>query len=354
MGVSRQLFKYYLDMHSRMVLSGDIPDIQLNENVPDPMQISGVSYLVKPGEDKPLLQWVKTKVKTQPDAVDVREMIEMMLTYRSPLVHPPPLETEDKLLTQYTITDLHVGMYSWAEETGADWDLNICSETVLTAMRDLITRAPSSTQAILVQNGDFFHYDSMHPVTPTNGHQLSSDGRFLKMYRTGVQIMIESIRMLLEKHQRVKLINTRGNHDLVLAQVLGETIRATFQNEVRLTVLNSPNPFNAIDFGKVFIGTHHGDLKGFKNLPAHFADNFSKLWGRTKYRYIHTGHKHQLKIEDAKGVTLYQHPTIAAPDDYASHRFDQTKREMAAITYHRDYGIYSTVNHTAWSKRNDT
>ena len=347
MGVSRQLFSYYLRVHNEMVLSGDVPEINLHEKIPSPMQLSGVSYLLKTGAtDNPVLQWVKTKVKTVPDTADLMEFASQVNAYTPAYSSKPWVTTDDQLLTQYTITDLHVGMYSWHEETGNDWDLHICTKTVLNAMTDLTWRSPNSKIALLLQNGDFFHYDSNTPVTPTNNHNLSADGRFLKMYRTGVQIMIESITMLLAKHEQVQVVIGRGNHDIITSQVLRETIRAVYANEPRVEVIGGANPFYCITHGQCMIAAHHGDLKKKINLPAHFASHFAKEWGNSRHRYIHTGHFHQLSVNDVQGCTVYQHPTIAAADDYAAHKFDKTKREMAAITYHEDKGIYLIVNHT--------
>ena len=39
------------------------------------------------------------------------------------------------LINQYTLTDYHLGMMSWAEETGDDWDLKIAEDTLVKFLR---------------------------------------------------------------------------------------------------------------------------------------------------------------------------------------------------------------------------
>ena len=325
------------------VLRGKIPEIGLNQNIPAPLQLSGVSYLVKADSENPVMHWVKANVKTQDKYKAFYEFIESMSERIKPIdvvALPSPIYTE--YLTQYTITDLHCGMYSWNEETLSDWDLDICEKTILTGIQTLADMSPNSGTGLLVQLGDFFHYDSHETVTPTNKHLLDADTRFAKMFECGVDIMVKSIEILLNRHDKVKVIVAQGNHDLSLSDALRLLVKRLYANNPRVEIIGDSYPFYCLLHGDVMIGCHHGHLRKKVNLASHFSIVYSDKWGKAKKRYIHCGHLHQLSIDDKNGCVTWQHPTIAAPDAYAAHKFDQTNRELTAIHYDKQYGIIAT------------
>lgn len=351
LGWSRAMLRRRLEKGGS-VLRGNIPEIGLNQNIPEPLQLSGVSYLVKADSENPVMHWVKANVKQQDKYKAFYSYVESIAESITPIaVSALPESNSDEYLTQYTITDLHVGMYSWKEETLSDWDLDICEKTILTGIKTLSELSPKSGTALLVQLGDFFHYDSHETVTPTNKHLLDADTRFAKMFECGVDIMVNSIRILLDKHENVKVIISQGNHDLSLSDALRLLIKRLYANNSRVEIIGDSYPFACILHGKTMIGCHHGHLRKRVNLASHFSIVYSELWGKAIRRYIHCGHLHQLSIDDKNGCVTWQHPTIAAPDAYAAHKYDQTNRELTSIHYHKDYGVIGT--HTISSKQID-
>jgi hypothetical protein len=69
-----------------------------------------------------------------------------------------------------------------------------------------------------------------------------------------------------------------------------------------------------------------------------FAATYPKMWGETTKRYCHTGHRHHVEEKEHNGMTVIQHPTIAARDAYAARGGWIADRAMTAITYHEKYG----------------
>jgi hypothetical protein len=86
------------------------------------------------------------------------------------------------------------------------------------------------------------------------------------------------------------------------------------------------------------LGWHHGHLKKLEQLPLLFAAQFPQIWGGTTRRYVHTGHMHHKHEKEHSGVTVIQHPTIAARDAYAARGGWLPDREMTAITYSSRFG----------------
>lgn len=73
-------------------------------------------------------------------------------------------------------------------------------------------------------------------------------------------------------------------------------------------------------------------------LPILFAAQFPQIWGATTRRYCHTGHRHHVEEKEHSGMTVIQHPTLAARDAYAARGGWIAERAITAITYHRDFG----------------
>ena len=106
-----------------------------------------------------------------------------------------------------------------------------------------------------------------------------------------------------------------------------------YRDEPRLTVEDSPFPFYAYQHGEVMLAFHHGHKLSPAQLPLFFASRFSEMWGSTKRRYGHSGHRHHLDEKDYSGMRWLQHPTLAANDAHGSRSGYISPREAIAITY---------------------
>ena len=246
---------------------------------------------------------------------------------------------EANLATLYTLTDSHVGMLSWAKEGGADWDLTIAEATLVGCFAQMIQASPAARIGFVNQLGDFLHYDSaVAPVTPQHGHILDSDGRFSKMVSTAVRILRRVIDMALAKHEKVVVLMAEGNHDMASSVWLRVMFRALYENEPRVEVIDSELPYYVHQHGKTMLAFHHGHLKKNDQLPILFAAQFPKVWGETTKRYAHCGHRHHAEEKEHSGLTVIQHPTLAARDAYAARGGWIADRAVTAITYHSEFG----------------
>jgi hypothetical protein len=229
-------------------------------------------------------------------------------------------------------------MRSWAPETGDDWDLEIAERVLCEAFDHLISSAPAAASCVINQLGDFLHYDSLTPVTPTSGHILDADGRYSKVIRVAVRILRYIIDLALKKHQRVFVLMAEGNHDMSSAVWLRHLFSLLYENEPRVQVIDSEMPYYVHQHGQTMLAYHHGHLKKNDQLPALFAAQFPKVWGDTVRRYCHTGHRHHVEEKEHSGMTVVQHPTMAARDAYAARGGWVADRQINSITYHKLYG----------------
>lgn len=331
---------------SRAAMQGFAPDHDMTHVVPAPFVVKGVStYYDKEGNRAG--QWVKSKLDGEQVEEAMRAAIDA-LTVLMPRVEPAkgPQHTLDHLCTLYTLTDCHVGMKAWAPETGADWDLEIAERTLTGAIDYLIHASPRASTCVINQLGDWLHFDSLASITPTGGHLLDADSRFPKVVAVATRILRHVIDRALESHAKVIVLMAEGNHDMASSVWLRHLFGLLYENEPRVTVMDSELPYYIYVHGGTLLAFHHGHLKKNDQLPLLFAAQYPREWGSTTKRYCHTGHRHHIEEKEHSGMTVVQHATMAARDAYAARGGWIAERKMDAITYHMKHGRTSSVTVT--------
>lgn len=314
--------------------------------VPEGFKVKGVSTLYN-ASGAVAAQWVKSSADAEARERIMREAVEASIEDLPKLAKR---KADGKYLSDamvcYPIGDAHIGMRSWREETGADWDLAIAERVQCGAMDMLVQSSTATETASIVNLGDWFHYDSMIPMTPRSGNMLDADGRYAKMVRVGIKVMRQCIESALTKHKRIHVINVIGNHDETGAVWLSSALAHMYEREPRVTVDISPAVFNYIEFGKVLVGLHHGHTCKMDKLPAIMAADRAEAWGRTVHRYWYTGHVHHQSVNEYPGVTVESFNTLASKDAFATAGGWRARENMKAILLHREHGEVgrNTVN----------
>ena len=252
-----------------------------------------------------------------------------------------PAKTAADLCNVYVLTDFHLGMLAWHEETGADWDTDIAERMLVDWFSAAIAQAPPSEFAVFAQLGDFLHWDGMDAVTPASKHLLDADTRFQKLVRVAIRAVRRVIGMLLAKHQRVHVLMAEGNHDPASSIWLREWLHATFEDEPRITVDRSPDPYYCVEHGLTALFFHHGHKRKPSNIDTVFAAKFREVFGRTKHAYAHMGHMHHIDMKETNLMVVEQHRTLAAPDAYASRGGWMSGRDAVVVTYSKQHGEVS-------------
>jgi hypothetical protein len=291
------------------------------------------------GQMEARLQWVKhdkdmerlIEIQRAALAAMCKEIEPIELIY-----HPGP--AIDDLLSLITITDVHIGMLAWEKETGAAWDLVIAERVLVQTFCAMIDAAPASAVGIINQLGDCLHFDSLLALTPTSKHVLDVDSRYQKVVEVAVRVLRRIIEHALTKFPTVQVYMHEGNHDPAGSVWLRVMFAQLFENNPRVSIGMSPNPYTAYQFGKNFIGFHHGHLAKKEKLPILFAAKFPKLWGDTEFRVVHVGHLHNVVEQEHPGINVIQHPTITSPDAYAARMGWLSKRQAMMMIYHKTKG----------------
>lgn len=292
----------------------------------------------------------RTWERQSPEAAEARRVLELAaealaedLPRSAPVAAPSGSHSD--LCNLYTYSDFHLGCLAWHKEGGADWDLGIAERTLIDSFQAMVSQSPAAHTAVINLQGDLLHTDGLLPLTPASKHILDADGRFSKIVAVAIRSIRQLVAMALERHVEVRLIVMEGNHDETSSGVwLRLMFAALYEEEPRVSVNENELPFHAIEWGDTMIGFHHGHKVKNEQLPLLFAAQFPESWGRTKRREIHCGHRHHRDEKEYNGVTVIQHPTIAARDAYAARGGWIADRSVQSISYHKRFGQVGRVS----------
>ena len=292
--------------------------------------------------------WERMTEDQERQAEMMREAVKAMaLGIKPEKALAAPQLTLAHLLNCYVITDYHLGMNAWGEETGADWDMRIAEDLLVAWFSAAIAQAPDARVGVFAQLGDFLHWDGIQAVTPTSGHVLDADTRFQKLVRVAISVIRRVTSMLLQKHEKVVLLMAEGNHDLASSMWLRELFAVLYAEEPRIEVITRPDPYYCVEHGLTSLFFHHSHKKRMDGLETVFISKFREVFGRTKFSYAHTGHLHHNVTRETNTMQIEQHRTLAAPDSHASRGGWMSGREAKCITYHAEHGEVGRITVSA-------
>jgi len=325
--------------------------IQNAEEMKSQYFIKGTSTLYDP-EGNVKLQWVKTQVDQEIKHQLMKEAIQELISELKEVgtldikishelsrkIHE---EIEDDILTVYPIGDLHLGMFSWEEETGDNYDIKEACNLLTKAFDRMMLSAPNSSEAILANLGDFFHIDDTRNETMRSANRLDADTRYPKILKVGLELITGIVAKLLLKHEKVIIRNAIGNHDPHTSIFLSEYIAAWFHEYVdsgRLVIEDAYKTFWFYKFGKNLIGITHGDTCKMDALPEVMAYDAKEYWGDTDFRHWYIGHIHHSSKKEFRTCSVESFGTLAAKDAWHSSSGYRSQRQIKFKVLHKDFG----------------
>lgn len=287
-------------------------------------------------------QWVKTDVaKMQADAkrwAAIQALVDGGVPPR-PLIHLVDAERAQDLCNVIVFGDPHFGMLAQARETGsANWDIKICKRVMRDALTLMLSRLPRAGRCILINIGDYFHFQDNTKTTPRGKHALDGDCRMMHMAELGCFLWAELTELCLETHDEVTEANVGGNHDPEAARWLNVVMKAYFRNQSRLTILDNAREHLYTTFGSNLIGMYHGHETPLNKLPNVMAADQREAWGSAKHCRWITGHHHQYEAHSFPDVLVEKYPTLAPADVWSAGHGYRSERSLNAVTLHREHG----------------
>ena len=335
----RTLFTTIKRVKKHAARQGYAPEHDMTKTVPDGYTVKGTSTLYDDA-GQPKIQWVKTQVDHQRQLEMMQEAVQALCEDVKPRA-PVALELKhnQENLNLFILTDYHLGMLAWDEETRDDpWDIKIAEQLIYDWIAYSIANAPDAATGVFAQLGDFLHWDGLTSVTPASGHVLDADTRFQKVVRVAIRTINHVVDSMLAKHDEVILLLAEGNHDPSSSVWLREMFDHLYKNEPRVEVITDPDPYYCVEHGNTSLFFHHGHKKNMGEIDRAFAAKFRQIFGSTKYSYAHMGHYHHVKVNETSLMHVEQHPTLASKDAYASRGGYLSMRSAPVITYHRQFG----------------
>ena len=308
--------------------------------VPDGMFAERISSFTD-SEGNETARWTKY-AKAANKIADLELLLEGMREKLEPAPWiAPPRGTNHDFCNILPIGDHHLGMLAWPKEVGEAWDVKIGENMLAAATDHLFARMIPATHCVIAFLGDFTHYDSTRPVTPTHGNILDADVRKGKLIPAVSRSMRRVIDQAAAIHDSVHVIVESGNHDPDATLWMQELLQVKYADNPRITIDGSPSVFHYHHWGNNLIGTNHGDKVKLEELPIIMASDAPKEWGETQHRMIFTGHIHHRRALDVRGVSVESMRVLPPGEAYAHQAGYRTIRQMQGITIHRETGEFA-------------
>ncbi len=280
------------------------------------------------------LTWHKN-VQTDPEEL-IRRMQEACASVRPPTyIIRPPVGPFQEALAFYPISDLHLGMYCWGEETGKSWDLKIAEEELNAASDKLLSCTPETRYACILGGGDALHADNNDNETLRGKNKLQVDGRYGKVFDAACRFFVRRINAVLLKHVHVDVRILPGNHDEHSALALAHYLAAWYRSDARVSVDTSPSAFWFYRYGHTFLAATHGHKARAAQLPGIMAARKPAVWGASTHRYAHTFHLHRGEklAGECGGCTTEVHAVAIPQDAWSYEEGFIAQRKMQSIIY---------------------
>jgi len=245
--------------------------------------------------------------------------------------------------------DVHFGKLAWGKETGqGDYDLKIASRWFLEAIEQNINYAEAFpiSKVYYILGQDLMHVENFMGTTPLGGHGLDVEGRLPKVYAEAKASTLKALYMCREIAP-VEVLWIPGNHDMHASFYMAEVIKEHFRNDDFVNVDSSPAWRKARLWGSLLVGYTHDASGGKAKVTVNMLPQFwPELWGKSKFREWHVGHKHRKNEEKFSptltvgGVIIRQIPTLSVIDAWHyQHEFVDAVPAGESFIWNKDAGV---------------
>ena len=237
-------------------------------------------------------------------------------------------------------TDFHWGKY--APEFGGDaYNRDIAKQRLFDATEQLLGRLVDRGQPdhiVLALGGDGLHIDNQGRTT-TRGTLQDCDGTPEELAWTWVELCREYVDFV-RQFAPVKLFVVAGNHDYYTSTLLRAAMKGWFNNIPDVDVCESMLNRQYMTYGNSLISFMHGDIGKVKDWAAIIAGEQREAWGRTKHKFIFTGHYHtERELPTFGNVVVYRMPSLAGTDGWHAKMGYKSRKALIGYVVSLDRGV---------------
>jgi len=316
-----------------------------------------MGYVTNVGEDRMAkshqLFQVKATLTKRKAIIAARQELEDLKALYKESAHWPKKASKPIAITgnslELLVPDLHAGKFAWGKETGhQDYDTPTAIETYERAIDTILGRAKGYVfdEILLGVGNDLLNSDDYNSQT-TKGTLVNSDTRYQKTYKAVREMLCRTIEKLRSHCKVVRVKVIPGNHDTQSTFTLGDSLECYFHNYDDVEVDNGPSPHKFYRWGRVLLGFTHGDKGKKADYGLWMATERPQDFGETKFREIHIGHTHGLKVDEKFGVRVRTFAALCPPDAWHSaEHFVGNLRQAEAIVWNKEQGRIAEFIHT--------
>ena len=258
-----------------------------------------------------------------------------------------PNNNDRQFVAVISPTDFHYGKYSDGFEVGENDNRKLQRMRLIQSTEQVlsdVTKHGRPETIVIGIGSDFFNIDNIQKTT-TDGTPQDVDGNTAEIVATGCKLMVEYIDMLRQVAP-VSAVLMSGNHDRMLGVTLLMYLSAWYKNTPDVRVdSTSAAPRQYVEYGQNLLCFNHSDM-GSKtsDLARLAAVERPHEWGRCANKMVFTGHFHSAKMEDDRGFTRFQLPSLSGTDRWHSqHGYVGSKKLLAAVLVDKYTGVFGTL-----------
>ena len=189
-------------------------------------------------------------------------------------------------------SDVHVGKYAAASETGQHYDIQKAVDQVDQGIDGILSKAFGFNidKVIFVIGNDCLHIDTPRRTT-TSGTPQDTSGMWHEAFIAAKEMYVRAIERILP-YSDVEIIFNPSNHDYMSGFMLAQTIEAYYRWSTNVTFDVSISHRKYTKYGNNMIATSHGDGAKLEQTPILMATENPQMWNDCHYRYIYLHHIH--------------------------------------------------------------
>lgn len=285
----------------------------------------------------------QSKLTVKPKAEQTLTMEDVRNALKDIVVSKPlfPINTVKEPKKQWLIPcffDIHFGKLADRYETGENYDYKIARERVLNSANGYVDFYKGKTfeKLTFVIGNDFFNSGS--DGNTFGGTVQDNDTRPFKMFKKGLETLIQCIYILSILSNNMEIVFVPGNHDFDTAYYLAVALEMYYKDCKAIVVDSDPTTRKYGEYGFNLIGFTHGNEEG-KRLSGLMQYEAPEQWGRTTCREWIIGHKHiegvlKVATEEENGVIIRNISSLTGTDAWHKKKgFVMARKKTMAFIY---------------------
>ena len=241
-------------------------------------------------------------------------------------------------------SDIHIGKYAAAIETGEAYDLEIAQKRVVDGVKGIVDLASgfNITRILLAIGNDVLHVDNVYNTT-TKGTRQDVIGKWHEHFVIALELYIWACEYL-RNIAPVDAIHSMSNHDYQSGFHLAHCLKSYFHKDKLVNVDAEPKHRKYYRYGKSLIGFAHGDGAKQNDMPLLMANEAKNDWAETVYRYWYLHHVHHrmkykwLDGKDYHGCTIEYMRSPSASDSWHHRKGYTAPKGVQGHVHHIQYG----------------